>query len=200
MKIQHYNLEPNGWGWIDYYLCDCCCLVAKSCLTLLQPHGLAHQASLSRRFPRQDYWNRLPFPFPRDFPNPGIFPTFVSCIAGGFFTTEPLGKFYLYQYNSDTTLKMKALFNIGVESGDVLGAPGEEWSQIISDLSVWRLSRTSCFHSQPQTFLYIIVQNSIKYLLPAVIMLQIRALIFPGCLLKANKGEVGWEIFSHQWN
>ena len=62
---------------------------------------------------------------------------------------------------------------------------------IISDLSVWRLFRTSCFHSQPQTVLYIIVQNSIKYLLPAVIMLQIKAFIFPGCPLKANKGKVG---------
>ena len=33
----------------------CCCLVANSCLTLLQPHGLAHQALLPRGFPRQEY-------------------------------------------------------------------------------------------------------------------------------------------------
>ena len=35
-------------------------------------------------FPRQEYWSRLPFPFPGDLPNPGFKP--VSCIASGFFT------------------------------------------------------------------------------------------------------------------
>ena len=31
-------------------------------------------------FSRQEYWSRLPFPSPRDLPNPGIEPT-VSCIC-----------------------------------------------------------------------------------------------------------------------
>jgi len=35
-------------------------------------------------FPRQDYWSGLPFPSPRDLPNPGIEPTFPA-LAGGFF-------------------------------------------------------------------------------------------------------------------
>ena len=46
-------------------------------------------------FSRQEYWNGLPFPSPEDLPNPGIksaSPARVSCIAGGFFTTEPPGK------------------------------------------------------------------------------------------------------------
>ena len=30
---------------------------------------------LSMRVPRQEYWNRLPFPFPADLPDPGIEPT-----------------------------------------------------------------------------------------------------------------------------
>ena len=37
----------------------------------------------------------MPFPSAGDLPNPGIeqeSPTCVFCIAGGFFTTEPLGK------------------------------------------------------------------------------------------------------------
>ena len=43
----------------------CCCLVAKSCPTLLQPHGLiAGQAPLSMEFSRQDSWSGLPFPSP----------------------------------------------------------------------------------------------------------------------------------------
>ena len=50
-------------------LLDCicsCCLVAKSCLTFVTPCSLAHQASLSMGFSRQEYWSGLPFPFPGD--------------------------------------------------------------------------------------------------------------------------------------
>ena len=49
-------------------------LVAKSCLTLVTPWTVACQAPLSMGFPRQDYWNGLPFPSPRDLPDPGIKP------------------------------------------------------------------------------------------------------------------------------
>ena len=34
----------------------------------------AHQAPLSLRFPREEYWSGLPFPSPRDLPNPRIEP------------------------------------------------------------------------------------------------------------------------------
>ena len=36
---------------------------------------VAHQASLSMGFPRQEYWSGLPFPSLGDLPNPGIEPT-----------------------------------------------------------------------------------------------------------------------------
>ena len=36
---------------------------------------VAHQAPLSRGFSRQEHWCGLPFPSPRDLPNPGIEPT-----------------------------------------------------------------------------------------------------------------------------
>ena len=62
-----------------------CCLVSKSCLTLSWPDGL-----LSIGYPRQKYWSGLPFTFPGDLPNPEIEPT-SPALAGGFFTTEPLG-------------------------------------------------------------------------------------------------------------
>ena len=65
------------------YMC-CGGFVTKSCLTLLWPHGPC-QAPLSMGFPRQELWNGLPFPFPRDLPDPGI-KTWVSCIVGGFYT------------------------------------------------------------------------------------------------------------------
>ena len=34
----------------------------------------------------------MPFPSPRDLPNPGIEVTSPVSLAGGFFTTEPSGK------------------------------------------------------------------------------------------------------------
>ena len=46
---------------------------------------------MSKGFPRQKYWSRLPFPPLGDLPDPGIkltslvFPTLI----GGFFTTVP---------------------------------------------------------------------------------------------------------------
>ena len=50
------------------------CLVKKSCLALATPWTVACQAPLSMGFPRQEYWNGLPFPSPEDLPDPGIEP------------------------------------------------------------------------------------------------------------------------------
>ena len=47
-------------------------LVAQSCLTLCDPWTIARQAPLCMGFFRQEYWSALPFPPPRDLPNPGI--------------------------------------------------------------------------------------------------------------------------------
>ena len=63
-----------------------------SCVWLCStPWSVAHQAPLSMGFPRQKYWNRLPFPSPGDLPNPGIKPA-SPVLASGFFTTELPGK------------------------------------------------------------------------------------------------------------
>ena len=51
---------------------------------------IAHQAPLSMGFPREEYWSGLPFPPPRDLPDPGIYPA-SPALAGRFFTTEPPG-------------------------------------------------------------------------------------------------------------
>ena len=42
---------------------------AKSSPTLCGPQTVAHQSPLSMKFPKQEYWSRLPSPIP------GIFPT-----------------------------------------------------------------------------------------------------------------------------
>ena len=55
------------------------------------PWTVALPAPLSLEFPRQKYWNGLPFPPPGDLPDPGIKPKSLA-LTGGFFTTEPPGK------------------------------------------------------------------------------------------------------------
>ena len=55
---------------------------------------VAHQASLSMGFPRQEYRSGLPFPPPGDVPYPET-ESHISCvssIASGFFSIEPPGK------------------------------------------------------------------------------------------------------------
>ena len=70
------------------------CVCAKSFQlypTLCNPMDyIAHQASLSMGFSRQEYWCGLPCPPPGDLPHPGIEPlSLVSpALAGGFFTTS----------------------------------------------------------------------------------------------------------------
>ena len=49
-------------------------LVAKLSPTLADPWTVAHQASLSMEFSRQEHWSILPFPSSRDLSDPGIEP------------------------------------------------------------------------------------------------------------------------------
>ena len=58
-------------------------------LTFATLWTVAHQAWLSMRFSRQEYWCRLPFPSPGDVPDPQMKPAFPAspALAGRFFTT-----------------------------------------------------------------------------------------------------------------
>ena len=51
---------------------------------------VAHQAPLSMKFSRQEYWSGLSLPIPEDLPNPRIKLT-SPALAGEFFTIEPPG-------------------------------------------------------------------------------------------------------------
>ena len=65
-------------------VCACVCVCARACARGVHAcllsyvklfttlWTIAHQASLSMEFPRQEYCSGLPFPFPGDLPNPGI--------------------------------------------------------------------------------------------------------------------------------
>ena len=58
--------------------CPCQCVCVLSCGWLLAAlWTVTRQASLSMGFSGQEYWSGLPFPPPRDLPDPGIF----SCIS-----------------------------------------------------------------------------------------------------------------------
>ena len=60
------------------------------CLTLRNPMTVAHWAPPSMGFSRQEYWSRLPFPFPGELHNPGIEPRSPALQADAL-TSEPPG-------------------------------------------------------------------------------------------------------------
>ena len=51
----------------------------------------AQQVPQSAEFPRQEYWNGLPFPSPGDLSDAETEPA-SPALADGFFTAEPPGK------------------------------------------------------------------------------------------------------------
>ena len=55
------------------------------------PWTVAHQASPSMGFSRQEYWSGLPFPSPGDLPDQGIEPMSPAMQADAL-TSEPSGK------------------------------------------------------------------------------------------------------------
>ena len=74
----------------------CACLLSRfSCVRLFAtPWTVAHWAPLSMGFSRQEYWSGFLCSPPGDLPHPGIKPeaSCIFCLAGRFFTCEPLGK------------------------------------------------------------------------------------------------------------
>ena len=70
----------------------CVCVQLFSCVRLfVAPGTVAHQASLSMKFSRQEHWSGISFPPPEDLPNPGIKPA-SPALQMDSFTAELLGK------------------------------------------------------------------------------------------------------------
>ena len=59
--------------------------------SFLTPWTVACQTHLSMGFPRQEYWNGLPFPFSGDLSDSGI-ELELPALAGRFFMAEPPGQ------------------------------------------------------------------------------------------------------------
>ena len=66
-------------------------LVIQSCPTLRDPMDGSPPSSSFQGFPRQEYWNALPFSSPGDLPNPGIEIRSPSLQADSL-PAEPQGK------------------------------------------------------------------------------------------------------------
>ena len=90
--------SPNG----DFHFAPlplCLLLLLLSlCNSFVTPWAIAHQATLSMGFPRQEYWSGLPCLPPGDLPYPRIEPV-SPALAGGFFTAEPPEILYLLFVN-----------------------------------------------------------------------------------------------------
>ena len=83
------NLQKGDRSWISSSIAIA---VLSHVQLFVAPWTIAHQVLLSLEFSRQEYRSGLPFPTPREFPNPGIKPVSLvsAALAGGFFTTVPL--------------------------------------------------------------------------------------------------------------
>ena len=85
-------------GCLQTPVCVYVCVLSHVQL-FVTPWAVACQVPLSMGFSRQEYWHGLPFPSPRDLPNPGIKPG-SSVLAGRDFTTV-IGA-YLAHLNSQS--------------------------------------------------------------------------------------------------
>ena len=81
MQILMLCLKISGPGLSPVYMLSRVQLFAT-------PQTIAHQATLSIGFPRQEYWSGLPFPPPGDFPDPWIKPVSLAspALQTDFFT------------------------------------------------------------------------------------------------------------------
>ena len=77
------------------------CSVAKLCPIIATSLTVAHQAPLSMRFPRQEYWSGLPFPSPGDLPDPGIKP-WSPALQEDSLPTKPTHKYTCHTDTSPT--------------------------------------------------------------------------------------------------
>ena len=81
------------------------------------PGTVAHQASLSMGFSRQEYRSGLPSPTPGDLPNTGVEPESLasSALAGGFLTTSATWTTFIFSVtiNSNPFVDLRSipLFN-----------------------------------------------------------------------------------------
>ena len=90
--LLHYcitlSITHKRWLHLSASFATESCSVASNSAT---PWTVAHQTPLSMEFSRQEYWNGLPFPSPRDLPNSGIEPR-SPALQVDYLPSEPPGE------------------------------------------------------------------------------------------------------------
>ena len=79
----------------------------------MAPWTVAHQATLSLGFPKEEYLSGLPFSSPEDL-LPGIKPV-SSSLVGRLFTAEPLGKPNHKNINISNTVLYEDIFETKIK-------------------------------------------------------------------------------------
>ena len=84
------TVGPHGPNLMMRALIIMCGQSLRPVQLFVTPWTVAGQTPLSMAFSRQEDWSGLPFPTPRDIPNPGLEPTSTDSpvLASGFFTTS----------------------------------------------------------------------------------------------------------------
>ena len=77
--------------FVSSYLWVRVCYSLSHVLLFATPWTVSHQAPLSMKFSRKEYWSELPFPSPGDLPDPGI-KLWSPALQGETLWSEPLGK------------------------------------------------------------------------------------------------------------
>ena len=150
------------------------------------PWTVACQAPLSLGFSRQEYWSFCHFLFQ------GIFWTRVSCLAGGFFITEPPRKpdiTYMWNliHNTNLSMKQSQTHRHGEQTWGYRGG-GMDWESGMD----WVLhSRTLFIHP---------IYNSLRMLIPYsyLVLLSLGAYRWVSCPCFPG-GQADYVVSACQW-
>ena len=132
MKLKDsYSLEekpwPTWWWWFRRKV------VSSTC----DPWTVAHQALLSMRFSRQEYWSGLPFPSPgRSSQHRNQ--TQVSCIAGSLFTDWAMREAHV-QSRQHIKKQRHYFANKGPSSQSYSFSSGHVWMWVLDYKEIWVL-------------------------------------------------------------
>ena len=126
---------PEQWLWHNIFVVVVIQLLSYV-KVFVTPQTTGYQAPLSMGFPRQEYWNGLPFHSPGDLPNSGIEPTYPS-LVDRFFTTEPPG-------SPTTYLSKTKITAVEMRSNNLLRLT--EWQSQDLTLSLLKKQVPVCSH------------------------------------------------------
>ena len=97
-KIMTFGRHSNPWKLYDCITlhgkvtADGMCVSFAVVPNFVTPWTTAHQAPLSVGFPRQEYWNDLPFPPPGHLSTQALNPSLLHCRQILYHLSEPPGK------------------------------------------------------------------------------------------------------------